>query len=430
MVTIATGNSPKRSAAFAVFQVGLFGGFVVVALYTLVALRPQAIRTIEVDRYDPYLDDFVVYYSASDVALDGDGGHVYELARMREAEATAVGWPTDRTYTLPFFNPPPVLLPLVPLALLPLSVAAVVWLALNAAAGLAATLLLIRQSQSSLLPWLGPTVAAGILSSPPFFQVAIHGQTTLVLALGFVLLWIGLYDRRKDSILISSLLILILKPQLLALPLVVAAVHGRWRALAIWASVAASLYALAAMIFGPNIVLDHVHLMRQASTWREENGVSVWGMFGWNAFIEALLKDAPDVYKWLFTSLLSGFTLVACSAVIWLRRDRLCDTITFSAVSFGAVLISPHLYQHDVLLVVPALWLVMVRGQTMAFCSAVVVGLLMWLLAQYHFDLLTATNLNFTTLTMGLVVLALALIACTAPTASPARTEQTRRFLT
>ncbi|MGI8552000.1 MAG: hypothetical protein ACR2PL_14620, partial [Dehalococcoidia bacterium] len=75
---------------------GLIVWFSAVIVTTLPDLRPQPIRTVEPARYDPYLDDFVVFYAAGKLARSGKGAGIYTLSAIQASGASVLGLLPDR----------------------------------------------------------------------------------------------------------------------------------------------------------------------------------------------------------------------------------------------------------------------------------------------------------------------------------------------
>ena len=163
---------------------------------------------------NPYPVDFVSYWAAGILALDGNPAGAYDYAVHRAIEAQGVAMRGG----MPFPYPPPFLILVAPFALLPYAPALLAWVV----ASFAFYLLCLRT--------LFPRVSWLAAAFPPVMTNAIIGQNGFllcgILAAGLALLprrpWLGGF----------VLGLLILKPQLgLALPFVLLA--GReWRAFA------------------------------------------------------------------------------------------------------------------------------------------------------------------------------------------------------
>ena len=176
-----------RLAAAYVVVPAMIGWFAFVVIAGTAALQPSKITVPSPEVYNPYLDDFTVFYAAGSLARDGAGEDVYDVAAIHEKEAEVAGQDPRDTVELPFFGPPFTLGVFAGLALLPLEESAVVWTAVGLGCVTLCAIALARRrrglSATTLLIW-----ALGILAAPPFFQTLIHGQTTFLLVSGFVLL--------------------------------------------------------------------------------------------------------------------------------------------------------------------------------------------------------------------------------------------------
>ena len=133
-----------------------------------------------------------------------------------------------------------------------------------------------------------------------------------------------------------------------------------------------------------------MHLSVQAVGWDEKNGISIWGMFGWNAFSTALVSGA-HLPRVLLTATLDLVTFGACGWTILRRRPG--PEATFALIVFGALLISPHLYEHDVLLAaLPVFLLSTLDGEPQ--CRWLLYAATGWVVLYFHFDILSATHVN------------------------------------
>lgn len=122
-------------------------------------------------------------------------------------------------------------------------------------------------------------------------------------------------------------------------------------------------------------------------------------MFGWNALFRTLVGGGPvDILPWVLG--MSGVTVAFC-AVAWRGPWRPSEpqfAAQFGALMLTALLVSPHLYRHEMLVVfLPALLLSssLPRGLGRQLGTLAVVGT--WALLAWTYQLLEMTGLNLTT---------------------------------
>ncbi len=400
-----------RGAVSFVLIPAILGALIFYAIGTASDLAPQQIRLPGPETHDPYLDDFVVFRAAGELASDGAGRDIYSVSAIHEAEADVLGVSAENTLVLPFFNPPPVALALAPLAAFSVPVAAVLWTAGGLAILAASLTVLLWPARERLR--LVPLAIAGLVlvTSMPFQQAVVHGQMTFMLFGAFTALWFGTYAAERRGWAMVGWLTLAIKPQLLLLPLIDAIRCRRWGLLASVATASAALVAVSASVLGWRVLVDYPLLLLQATSWQEENGISTFGMFGWNAFARALLGEGHQIPQMVLSLTLTIGTLAGAA----LAAHRLGGTSTsrrFAVLVFAALLVSPHLYAHDVLLAGVA-GVVLWANASSEFERLVwlAYGAMGWIVLHVHFDILAQSSVN-----LGVLWLALGLVLAALPT--------------
>jgi hypothetical protein len=243
----------------------------------------------------------------------------------------------------------------------------------------------------------------------PFYQLIVHGQMTGVVVLGAALLWLGMFRHRSAVLLAAALLLLSIKPHLLLLPVVLAIRLRMWRALALSAAGGAVAVGAAMLALGPATSWEWLHLAARAATWDEQNGISLYGMFGWNAFLRGLFGVEFPLARTLMTlTLIAATTVLAARTVPELIR-RGGHASAFICMLAAMVLASPHFYAHDLLiLAVGVLALFLSPGQQERSFGLLAAAVL-WVATYLHLDILGATRLNVVVLVLASTVLSGAL---------------------
>ncbi len=367
----------------------LFGGwfvFVIIASFPGLLQRPIALR--DGQETASFLDDFVVFHSAGKYALEA-GGDIYEPAVISRLEAETTGQEPEKVVVLPFFNPPAALLAFWPLGLLPVGVAAAVWLTLSVAVAgvlfrmLAREIGLAADSTAFLF-------VLGTCASLPFYQAVMHGQMTFLLLGGFCLFCAGTLRPRGATFVLMGLVLLALKPIFLLFPLLFLAMRRQFHLLAAFVVVEGLLVVAAALAFGTSLPLDYVSMSLKALSWDEVNGISTYGMFGWTGFWRGVLGPEARELQSLLAFASSAATLAVTVQVFRCSRGQ--PLLALSAVVLASLLVSPHSYAQDLLLLsVPLLLLAASKSSRR---SVAVAAVLTWFAFYVHFDVLDATGLG------------------------------------
>jgi len=285
---------------------------------------------------DPYQMDFVAYWAAGSLALEGNPAGAYDIALHRAVELGAI--PLDGA--LPFAYPPCFLVLLAPFGLISYPAAAADWVLLTFAA-----YCLAMRRWAPEMPWLA-------LSFPPLLVNAITGQAGLLIA---ALLIGAMALLPKRPVLAGVLLgLLIVKPQLgLILPFALLA--GReWRAIAGAAASCAGLVLLSFLLFGWEpwqAWLGNADLFAS---------IASEGRAGWHHMASVYgalrLAGAGPAPAWI-VHILVALAAAASTCLIWYRQADLGARA--GALAAATALASPYLFVYDTLiLVVPFLWLI------------------------------------------------------------------------
>lgn len=212
---------------------------ILVLIMILVLLAAAAVLPLKTGAFG--WRDFLSYWAASHLMVTG--GNPYDLSAVDHVVQEVS---PERGGTEPAWNPPWLVVALVPLGILPYEFAARVWLLINLLLLSCLPLLIWQWLAGSSGPrppiWL-PVI--GLAFAASLIQIAI-GQITVVILLGFVLCLAGLRSGH-DGWAGAALVLSFSKPHLayLALPMILiwAAMHRRWQ---VWLGLAAA--ALAGLI--------------------------------------------------------------------------------------------------------------------------------------------------------------------------------------
>ena len=329
----------------------------------------------------PLGTDFVSFWSAARLALDGAPEAAYDPARHAAAQRHAIG--RDELPYYAWLYPPVFLLVVLPLALLPYAWALAVWLAATLGAYLAVAARLVPDR---LAIWLA-------LAFPAAFVNLIHGQNGFLTA---ALLGGALHLMRARPAASGVLIgVLAVKPQLgLLLPFALAA--GRqWRAFAAAALTVLALAGASLLVFG-------------RATWQ---AFAASSGLGWDV---ALVEGAAGFTKlqstfaavrlvggpvWLGAVAQAAVTVTAAAVVVWLWRGRAAFELKAAALPIAALLATPFVLDYDLVLLAPAIAFFAADGARRGFLPWEISALAgLWLLAPFARPLATAFDVPITAL--------------------------------
>jgi alpha-1,2-mannosyltransferase len=289
----------------------------------------------------PLGSDFIAFYAGGKMALAGEAARAYDLEAARQAQLVVLPGLGEAFFG--WYYPPTYFLLHAPLALLPYPLAWLVWMA-----GTAAVLALAVRPyvpESPVAAWL-------LLAAPAVFINALHGQNGFLTA-GLFILALGLLDARPG---LAGLCfgLLTLKPHLGVLVPLVLALTGRWRIIAAATATALLLVLLSVLLFGAEPW--RVFLTSNATLLRVllEQGALPWPKM-LSPFAALSMLGAPPGLAWAGHA---ACALFAAVAVAWLWWRRAPFELAAAALLTGALIVSPHGFNYDLVLALPPVWLV------------------------------------------------------------------------
>lgn len=286
----------------------------------------------------PLGTDFVSFWSASRLALDGQAAAAYDMPAHAAAQRAALPGAGDDYYA--FFYPPVFLLLCLPLALLPYVPALAAWLA----AGFAAYLVCIR----AILPQHWAVLPAAAF--PAVLVNAGHGQngylSAACMGAGVILL------ERRPFLAGLCWGALIYKPHLMLAAPVAVLFARRWAVLAGAAVSAAGLTALSWAVLGSSAWQAFRRATPLAQATLEQGLVEPWKMQ--SVFAAARLWGASlgSAYA------LHAATLVAaCAVLAWSASRRPGGQAEGVLLVSATLLCSPFMLDYDLAcLAIPLAW--------------------------------------------------------------------------
>jgi hypothetical protein len=309
--------------------------------------------------------DFMVFRSAWWLILHGQGAFLYDAFHQRAAQHVLMGGAEFQGGLMAFLNPPHAALAGVPLGWIAdragLAAAFALWTAIN--------LLMVVRLDAGIRAVLGAnrgearwTATFALLAFYPLFYTMFIGQLSVLLALATFELFRAMKAERP-CVAAAWLLVLSIKPQLVAPFVVLLMVRGDWRTLR-WSLAGASIAAmLSAAALGPSIWFDYLrNLHGLEQFFAAGTPPHMMNVRGALTRLSGSRLSLDTVY-----TLSVGAWAIAIAALAFVlaprRRTEQRDLRADFALTVGvALFFSPHLFQQDALLwVVPlslhAAWL-------------------------------------------------------------------------
>jgi alpha-1,2-mannosyltransferase len=325
-------------------RLSIYPKLFLIAYLAIAMLQLAMVRGVMYPNGEPIGSDFVNVWAASASALDGHPAAIYNIRLHHAAEQAAVG--NRKVGLYGWHYPPTFLLIVLPLALLPYVVAALVWES--------ATLLAFVSAVRRIVPsrealWM-------VLAFPPVMINFVNGQNGFLTAALFGYALVVLESRPVVAGIFFGLLTY--KPQFgLLIPLALIA-SRRWRTF-ISASATAGAFALASLIlFGAptwRAFFSSVSLTRGAVL--ENGGLAFFKLESAFGAIRMWGGSTSAAYG---AQMISAFS--AAAAVIWLWRKggEASFALKAAALCIGSLLVTPYVIDYDlVLLALPIAWMAM-----------------------------------------------------------------------
>lgn len=278
----------------------------------------------------PLGGDFLVFWSAAQLVLQGDPLAAYNVAVLHQVELATVPLVATTQGVLPWFYPPTFMPLVVPFGLLPY------WLAVPVFLGVSAGSFLWVASR--IVPWREAWLPCAAF--PGIAVVFSTGQNALLLAacggLALTLL-------RARPVAAGMLLALLSVKPHLALMFPVALFCARaWRALIAMVATSLGLAVLALVAFGPECFAAFLQNAAFARTVVESGAVHLERM----PTLFAMVKMLHGSVALAYALHLLGAT-AACAVVVYAWSRPCTFALQAAALLTASMLISPYLYDYD-----------------------------------------------------------------------------------
>jgi Glycosyltransferase family 87 len=292
--------------------------------------------------------DFVHFYVVGEIGRDARREELYSFdAQAKRTDRLVPEYPHR-------FQPvhgPQVAMFFAPLALLSYVNALVLWLIASAVVYSACVYVLWR-SLPSARPH-GWAVALVALGFPGFYSVIAWGQTS-----AFALAWLTcayLAMRAGRPWLAGAALgTLVYKPTLLLLAPFALVVRRDWRMLAGAALAAGAQLAMAMAYFGAGVIVNYVAGLVEAQRKSLLFESRPQYMHSLDSFFKMLVPSSRAAFV---CYAISSFVIAGIALRVWRTDARL--ELRFAVVLLASVLVDPHVYSYELVVLVPALMFAM-----------------------------------------------------------------------
>ncbi len=305
--------------------------------------------------------DFIIYYTGACIIRDGNGGRLYDLdvqSQVQQALLIQHGWKYQGGL-LPYVNPPFFAGLLVPLSFVPLAYAFHIWNLL--------CILMLLFCIRTFLP--GPAVSHALLvrvvmalSFFPVFEALWQGQSSFVVLLALTLCYRSL-RKHADGEAGFALALGLLKPQLIVVPAATFLFLRRWRTVTAFGLAGIVLVLLSWIFVGTDGLVSYLKLSSVMLNWEGVRGMhptlmpnlrgTVYRLMEWFGF-----RIGPKGTAWVSTAILvCGLAIFLLFVRAWHKRCRLGSAefdLRFAEIVVFSLLLSPHLYGHDLSVLVLA----------------------------------------------------------------------------
>jgi alpha-1,2-mannosyltransferase len=286
--------------------------------------------------------DFLQFYVAGTLVRDGRTDLLYDV-RAQYARAQAVAGTSHETLFLPVQSPQTALA-FATLAVLPYTSALTIWLGVT----------LLLYGGACWLTWRSCTAlrgyaaetAVGCAAFPALYSTVLHGQISCVAVLCIAVAAVAF---RRDRRLSAGLALgcLVFKPHWVLAAGAVFVAAREWRVIIGMVAAAAAQVGIAYVLMGASVMAGYFSMLRSlprfASLLEPRPGNTLKGFFS------ALVPSDTGALA-MYT--VAAVVTVWVTATVWRTNARF--EVRFSAVLLAIVLISPHAFEYDLILLAPA----------------------------------------------------------------------------
>lgn len=333
--TAEKGEAPKMPAAptlhwlgqdrlrtYSIAALACYTAYFLIWLFRAVVLKVPGVL--------PLGGDFVVFWSAAQLILQGDPAAAYDIATLHHVELATVPLLASTPGVLPWFYPPTAMPFVTPFGVLPYGLAVLVFFGASVGSFLWVV--------SRIVPWRQAWLPCAAF--PGIAVVLSTGQNALLLAACAGLALTMLRSRPVAAGMLLALLTV--KPQLVLMVPVALVCARAWKPLIAMAVASLVLAAVALLAFGPDSFAAFVRNAALARSAVESGEVHLQRMPTLFAMVKMLHGSVVLAY---------GVHVIgaaaACAVVVYAWRRPCSIALRAAALVIAGMLASPYLYDYD-----------------------------------------------------------------------------------
>jgi hypothetical protein len=326
---------------------------VAMALAGMYELAATAFAFFGNERLLWFHQDFPALYTAAHLVLHHSGRLLYDTTAVGAEELRLAGHPVGGTGTLAYFNPAFFAALLGPLGAIGMDRAYQAWTAFGLAL-LALDLWMLWRLAPQLSRRDRVLLSLAFLTLYPVSYGLELGQFSAVL----VTAWTGAYlllQRGRDAWAGVALAPLLIKPELLIPVALYLVWKRRWRVFAALLPATAAAIAGSIAVTGLTAALHYPGYLLDSTTW-SGSGVATNDMFNWSGIIA--MKWDPAEFR-LALAAVAALAAATLAALAYASRGTAAPrsqryALEWLLVTMASVLVDPHLYLQDTVLLAPA----------------------------------------------------------------------------
>jgi hypothetical protein len=288
--------------------------------------------------------DFLPYYVSGLLASQHRMADLYNIQVTSQLLRKIT--PASAAFRLPILYGPQVAAFFEPFARMPFTASALLWVTISILL-YSVCCFVIWRSCPRLTPSPGMVILLAI-AFPPFFHTLVRGQNSALALSFFTAAFLALISGKR-YLAGLALGMLIFKPQMAIAALVILLAAAEGKALLGFVTSAAAQLAWAWSLAGTATMIAYISLLGHARTLLSSIEPSLSDAHCLRAFWDMLLPW-PSISLALY--LISAAFVLALSTLSWKSRGPL--SLRFSSLLIATILVSPHLYVYDLLILAPA----------------------------------------------------------------------------
>ncbi|MEP6919092.1 MAG: glycosyltransferase family 87 protein [Acidobacteriota bacterium] len=292
-------------------------------------------------------EDYAHFYALGRIALAHDASDLYDSAAQTATIAGAI--PDARPPTFVPVYGPQVALFFAVFAVVPYLVSLTLWWTVSTAVYLACCWQFWRRSPA--LAGAKPRFFLFALAYPGFWELIVHGQTSVLVLACFTLLWTALRDRNRPRHLLGGIALglLFYKPQMGIAATVVLLASAQWRVLTVAALTVVVQFAAAWAWFGWEAIAGYIRMLRLLPAVADLLEPNLSQMCSLRGVVQLLGVPEP----WGLAAYAAASSIVLAVLVhSWRTRP---PAVGVALLLLATILVAPHATVYDLVILAPAL---------------------------------------------------------------------------